>query len=107
LTVENHDSNSSIDIEQRQNSAIFKVKVVPGSSRTALMGVYHGMLKVKVSAPPEKGKANMQLVDFLAKKLNVKKNTLDIIAGKTNAVKYIKASSLSAEYLIRKINTDD
>ena len=31
------------------------------------------MLKVKVAAPPEKGKANLALIDFLAQVLGVKK----------------------------------
>jgi len=47
----------------------FAVRVVPGSSKTAFAGVLNGMLKVKIAAPPEKGKANECLVEFLSDKL--------------------------------------
>ena len=63
---------SNLNIEQRDGGVIFKVKVVPGSSRTVIAGVLGGMLKVKIAAPPEKGKANKALIDFLAGKLGLK-----------------------------------
>ena len=60
-------------IQEVNGSVVFKVKAVPGSSRTAVGGLLDGMLKVKIAAPPEKGKANQCLIEFLAKKLGVKK----------------------------------
>ena len=60
---------------------VFAVKVVPASSRTNIYGLLDGMLKVKISAPPEKGKANQCLIDFLAKQLTVKKKAVSIISG--------------------------
>ncbi len=44
-----------------------KVKVVPGASRTQLSGWLGDMLKVRVSAPPEKGKANAAVEALLAR----------------------------------------
>jgi uncharacterized protein (TIGR00251 family) len=38
------------------------VKVVPGSSRDQIMGWLGDPLKIKVTAPPEKGKANEAVV---------------------------------------------
>lgn len=68
------------------------VKVVPGSSRTQIAGTLGEMLKIKVAAPPEKGKANQSLIAFLAKLLSVKKNDIEIISGKTNPVKVLRIS---------------
>jgi hypothetical protein len=65
------------------------VKVVPGSSRTEITGIYDGMLKIKVAAPPEKGKANKALLEFLAKQLGIRKNALRITSGQTSAVKQV------------------
>jgi len=50
------------------------------------------MIKIKVAAPPEKGKANQSLIDFLAKKLGTKKKDIEIISGKTNPVKVLRIS---------------
>lgn len=65
------------------------VKVVPGSSRTEIVAEYGQMLKIKVAAPPEKGKANKTLLEFLAKQLGIRKNTLQITSGQTSCVKQI------------------
>jgi uncharacterized protein (TIGR00251 family) len=73
-----------------QQDTIITVKVVPGSSRTEIAGVYGDMLKIKVAAPPEKGKANKELLDFLAKQLGLRKNALHIESGQTSCVKQIR-----------------
>ena len=96
-----------MEIQETDNGAVFAAKVVPGSSgNTRICGVLDGMLKVKVSAPPERGKANQCLVGFLAKILNVKKNALSIVAGKTSPVKRVQVSGVSAETLRTKLNPD-
>ena len=46
------------EIQKTEGGLVFSVKVVPGSSRTQLAGVLDGAIKIKVSAPAEKGKAN-------------------------------------------------
>ena len=63
------------------------VKVVPGSSRTQIVGQYGNMLKVKISAPPEKGKANKELLRFLAARLQIKQNDIEVQSGQTNSIK--------------------
>ncbi len=84
---------------------VFSVKVVPGSSRTVLCGILDGMVKIKVAVPPEKGKANRCLIEFLAKKFGVKKSAVKIIAGETKPVKQVRISGMSAETLQRKLQT--
>jgi len=41
--------------------------VVPGASKTELKGTHGGALRIRVAAPPEAGKANRALLQFLAK----------------------------------------
>jgi len=60
-----------LHIISEDRDVLITVKVVPGSSRTAIAGVLGGMLKVKVAAPPEKGKANRMLASLLAQRLGV------------------------------------
>ena len=62
-----------LKIQQSANAVIFSVTVVPRSSKTAIAGILGGMLKVKLAAAPEKGKANESLVEFLADTLGIKK----------------------------------
>ena len=79
-------------------------KIVPGGSRTGLCGLLNGMLKIKISAAPEKGKANQELVGFLAKKLGVKKKAVSIISGQTKPVKQVQVLGISTETLLKKLN---
>ncbi len=83
---------------------LFTVKVVPGSSRTAFCGLLGDMLKVKVAAAPERGKANRRLIELLAKELAVKKGGIEIISGQTSPVKQVRVSGISARTLLERLN---
>ncbi len=95
---------SNLAVEEIDDGVVFAVKVVPGSSRTAVCGLLGEMVKIKISAAPEKGKANKCLLDFLAKQLGVKKNAVIIVSGKTSAVKQVQVTGLSVEQLLNKLN---
>jgi len=96
---------SNLTIQDVDGGVVFVTKIVPGSSGpTRICGLLDGMLKVKVSAPPEKGKANKCLLNFLAEELGVKKNAVCILSGQTRAVKHVQVSGISAEALLMKLN---
>lgn len=91
-------------IQKIDGGIVFTAKIVPGSSGpTRFCGLLDGMVKVKVSAAPEKGKANKCLLKFLAKQLDVKKNAVSIISGQTSPVKYVQVLDISADTLKEKL----
>jgi hypothetical protein len=94
---------TQLKIQEADGGVVFSVKVVPAGSRTAISGLLDGTLKIKVSAPPQKGRANDCLIDFLAKQLGVKKSSIKIIAGQTNPVKKVQVLGLSAETVVGKL----
>ena len=69
------------------------VKVVPGASRTEVIGPLGNRLKVRVAAPPEGGRANRALVEVLARWLGVR--DVEIIAGHSSAEKIVRVSGVS------------
>jgi uncharacterized protein (TIGR00251 family) len=83
-------------IQESSGSVLFTAKVVPGSSRTTVAGVLEDMVKVRVAAAPEKGKANQCLVTFLAKQLGVRKGDVEIVSGQTRPVKQVRVTGISA-----------
>ena len=92
------------EIQEIDGGVVFKTKIVPGSSgQTRFCGLLDGMLKIKVSAAPEKGKANRCLINFLAGQLGVKKNAICIISGQTSPVKQIQILGISNDALIKKL----
>jgi len=94
-------------VQDVDGGVVFTAKVVPGSSRTAVSGLLDGMVKIKIAAQPEKGKANQCLVEFLAKKLGVKKKAISITSGQTNPVKQVQVIGISAGALIEKLNLEN
>ena len=93
-----------LSVKEADGGVVFTAKVVPGSSRTAICGLLDGMLKVKVSAAPEKGKANQCLVSFLAGQLGVKKNAVSIVSGHGSAVKKVQVCGTTSATLLAKLN---
>lgn len=63
------------------------VRVVPNSSKNEVVGLYDGVLKVKVCAVPEKGKANKAVIELLAKYYGVKKPQVILLSGETSSHK--------------------
>jgi len=93
----------NLSVEQIDGGVVLTVKVIAGASATSLCGVLNGMLKVKVSSAPEKGKANKCLIEFLAKSFGVRKKDVTIVSGQTNPVKKVFVSGLASEQLFEKL----
>ena len=94
---------SELELQENGDTVLFVAKIVPGSSRTAVVGLLDGMVKVKVAAPPEKGKANQCLIAFLARQLGMKKNAIGIVAGQTSPVKHVQIVGISSGMLLEKL----
>jgi uncharacterized protein (TIGR00251 family) len=86
---------ANLKIQSDSEGVVFGAKIVPGSSKTVLCGLLDDMLKIKIAAAPEKGKANECLTAFLARQLGIKKNAVHIISGQSSPVKHIQIIGLS------------
>jgi uncharacterized protein (TIGR00251 family) len=80
------------------------VKVTPNAARDEITGFTEGVLNVKIAAPPEKGKANKKLIDFLSDRLGVSKSSIRLIRGQTSRRKVIAIDGLSRDEVIRRIS---
>lgn len=72
-----------------------QLKVVPGSSRTQVVGPLGDRLKVKVAAPPEAGKANAEVVRLLRQWTGAK--DVAVVGGLTHPEKTVRVLGLSVE----------
>jgi uncharacterized protein (TIGR00251 family) len=84
-----------IELTQSDGAIVFAVRVSPGAAKTRVAGEHDGALKVLVNAPPEKGKANKELIAFLAKTLGVKKSAVSLVSGETSRTKRIAVSTVA------------
>lgn len=73
------------------------VRVAPGAAKDEIAGLWNGVdgeahLAVKVTAPPDKGKANAAVVKLIATHLGLPKSSVSIMAGETSRLKTIAVS---------------
>lgn len=74
--------------EEKTKSII--VTVIPRSSETKVVAENCNFIKVKLKSAPVKGKANEELIKFLAKKYGVSKSRIEIVKGLTAKEKLVK-----------------
>jgi hypothetical protein len=68
-----------------------RVKALPGQSASEIREeLADGTLKVAVAAPREKGKANRELINFLAGHYGVDRKEVRIVSGHTSEIKLIE-----------------
>lgn len=76
---------------QKNNPNYLRVKVLPKSPKNEVVDILDDdTIKIRIKAVPEKGKANKELVKFLSKELDLPKENIQIISGKTDPLKLIK-----------------
>jgi len=76
--------------------SIIKVKLIPRSSRNEVVGLMaDGTIKIKITAPPVEGQANLALIKYLADKLKTPLSRIEIISGKTSHSKLISIVGIS------------
>ncbi len=66
------------------------VTVVPNASITEIVGMHDCALKIRLAARPVYGKANDELIRFLAKKLGLAPSEISIDKGSTGKRKRIE-----------------
>ncbi|MEN6386836.1 MAG: DUF167 domain-containing protein [Phycisphaerales bacterium] len=86
-------SDETLNFVEKDGRIVFNIKVVPGSSKTLIAGLYNGMIKVRLAAAPEKGKANQALIELLSEKFNIPKNSISILSGLTSKIKQVAVTS--------------
>jgi uncharacterized protein (TIGR00251 family) len=75
----------------------------PGARRSELAGVADGRLRVRLAAPAHEGKANAELVRFLAGLLDVPKGAVTVAAGASSRRKLVRISGLTVDEARRSL----
>jgi uncharacterized protein len=93
-----------IDVKEADGGATFAVKASAGARRNAVVGVHGVALKVAVSAPRDKGRANEALIEVLAEALGVPKKSVALIKGETSTDKRFLVAGMNAAALQKRLN---
>jgi len=87
---------SELRIREQDGAITFEVRVAPRASRSRIVGVREGALKVALTAPPVEGAANEALKKLVAKSLGVSKSSVEIVQGERARVKVLRVDGLRA-----------
>jgi uncharacterized protein len=80
----------SLNIQEKRDGLIFKIRVQPRSSQNRIAGPYGDALKINLTAPPVDNAANKACAEFLAGLLAVPKSAVSIVSGHTGRNKKVK-----------------
>lgn len=79
------------------------VKVVPRASRNEIVAWREGVLRLRVTAPPQDGRANAAVLALLADALGLRVSALAIAGGHASAHKRVAIAGLAREEVERRI----
>jgi uncharacterized protein (TIGR00251 family) len=83
--------------------ADLQVRVVPRAKRNAIELDEDGGIKVRVTAVPERGKANAAVIALIAKALSVPKRNVEVVRGHTSRDKTISIDGVTRDEALRRL----
>lgn len=69
---------------------VLTLHVQPGAKCTEVAGAHGEALKVKLAAPPVDGKANAELLRFLANAFGVPRKNVTLLRGESSRAKVVR-----------------
>ncbi len=93
-------------IRPASGGTVIDIEASPGAKETKVPAGYNPWRKrilVKLKAPPERGKANGELVDSLARLLGVSSVRIEIMSGATDSRKSLKINGMAPEEVARAL----
>ena len=76
---------------------ILTVKVIPNARKNEIVESRDGILKVRIHAPPDKGKANDELIAFLSEHFSVPKTKIHILSGHSSRLKKVQINEVASK----------
>lgn len=87
-------------LKSKDKKVFLSVYILPGSSKTEIIGLYDDALKIKLKSSPVNNQANKELIEFLSKKLKISKSNIEITSGSTQKRKLLTLNGCTSEYVL-------
>ena len=94
-----------LELTDHAEGAAVPVKATAGSSRSRIVGVLGGRLKISVAAAPEKGKANRAIANLLADALGAARRDVTLATGPASPLKTFVVNGMTAQEIRRHLET--
>lgn len=83
--------------------ARLRVRVVPGARASGVVGRHGDAWKLRVTAAPERGRANEAVVRLLATRLGVSRRDVVVVSGTLTRDKVVEVRGVSADEAERRL----
>lgn len=91
-------------ITDAKHGAAFTVRVITRADRVEVVGIQDdGSLKIRLTESPGEGRANAQLIEFLAGMLEVAPGQIAIVAGEDKSNKIISVEGVSPGWVEQRL----
>jgi uncharacterized protein len=86
-----------------KTSTRVRLRVSPGARGNELVGRHGEGWKIRVAAPPEGGRANDAVLDLLARKLSLPRQSLSIVSGQAAREKIVQMEGIDRAETERRL----
>ena len=93
-------------IKTAVGGVIIEVRVIPRARKSEVAGTRGDALLVRLSAPPVDGAANAELIEVIAKVLQVTKGAVSILSGETSRQKRVKVTGIDLKMAVDRLSID-
>jgi uncharacterized protein (TIGR00251 family) len=93
-----------LQLTQTSHGVLLLVKAQPGAWRRGIVGLHAGALKIAVTEPPEKGKANRAIIEVLCESLGLHATQIEFQSGETSKLKKLIVRDIAVDELQRRVN---
>jgi uncharacterized protein (TIGR00251 family) len=87
-------------------STRLRLRVSPGARRTELVGRHGDAWKVRVSAPPENGRANATVLKLVAERLALPGRAVSLVSGHSAREKVVQVDGLDRAESERRLGSN-
>ncbi len=94
-------SDLSSAVVQSADGVVIRVHVQPKARREQIIGMHGGRIKLAVTEPPDKGKANEAVVRLVAAALNLSASRVELLRGDTSRQKDLLVRNVDAAEVSR------
>ncbi len=95
-----------LEVQEREGTVIFSVRVQPRASKDEIAGEMGGALKVRLRAPAVEGRANEALVEFLAQLLKTPRSAVRILGGERSRTKRLEIRGVTQQQILLLVVQD-
>jgi len=80
---------------RQMKTNVLDLYIKPNAKRTTIEGLHGDRIKIRIASPPEKGKANKELISLLSRITDVHRDNIRIISGITSNYKRVRIEGKS------------